>query len=170
MNSQYEIEILLVEDNPRDAELALISLQQNHLANKVVHVKDGAEALDLLFCTGAYAGRDASSHPKVILLDLKLPKVDGLEVLRAIKSNPHTKCIPVVVMTSSQEQRDIVASYELGVNSYIVKPVNFDSFSAAVAQLGCYWLLLNNIPPGAATMIKPGMESCGPKAACSELP
>jgi two-component system response regulator len=150
MNPEHEIEILLVEDNPRDAELALISLQQRHLANKVVHVKDGAEALDFLFCTGAYAGRDHNSQPKVVFLDLKLPKVDGLEVLRAIKSNPHTKFIPVVVMTSSQEQRDIVESYQLGVNSYVVKPVDFDNFSTAVAELGCYWLLLNQFPHGPA--------------------
>lgn len=147
MNPQTEIEILLVEDNPRDAELALLSLQQRKLANKVVHVKDGAEALDLLFCTGAYAGRNGNAPPKVVLLDLKLPKVDGLEVLRAIKTDPRTKFIPVVIMTSSQEQRDIVDSYQLGVNSYIVKPVDFDNFSAAVAELGCYWLLLNQFPP-----------------------
>ncbi|SRR5260221_1498187 len=146
MNPEHEIEILLVEDNPRDAELALISLKQRHLANKVVHVKDGAEALDFLFCTGAYAGRDNNSQPRVVLLDLKLPKVDGLEVLRAIKSNPHTKFIPVVVMTSSHEQRDIVESYQLGVNSYVVKPVDFENFSTAVAELGCYWLLLNQFP------------------------
>ena len=148
MSSEYEIEILLVEDNPNDAELALISLNKRHLANKVVHVKDGAQALEFLFCTGAYAGRDHNSHPKVVLLDLKLPKVDGLEVLRAMKTNPKTRHIPIVVMTSSQEQRDIVDSYHLGVNSYIVKPVDFDNFSAAVAELGCYWLLLNKVPPG----------------------
>src|SRR2546430_6969552 len=129
MNPDHETEILLVEDNPRDAELALISLNQRHLANKVIHVKDGAEALDFLFCTGAYSSRDASQHPKVVLLDLKLPNVDGLEVLRAIKTNPKTKLIPVVVMTSSQEQRDLVDSYQLVVNSYIVNPVEFDNFS-----------------------------------------
>jgi CheY-like chemotaxis protein len=147
MNPQHETEILIVEDNPRDAELVLYSLNQRHLANKVVHVRDGAEALDFLFCTGAYSGRNNSSHPKVILLDLKLPKVDGLEVLRAIRANSRTRHIPVVVMTSSQEQRDIVDSYKFGVNSYVVKPVDFDKFSAAVAELGCYWLLLNKIPP-----------------------
>jgi len=150
MNSEHEIEILLVEDNPNDAELALIALNKRHLANKVVHVKDGVEALEFLFCTGAYAGRNPNSHPKVVLLDLKLPRVDGLEVLRAMKTNPKTRHIPVVVMTSSQEQRDLVDSYHLGVNSFVVKPVDFDQFSAAVAELGCYWLLLNQIPPAPA--------------------
>jgi CheY-like chemotaxis protein len=146
MTAQSQTEILLVEDNPRDAELAMIALTQRNLANKVIHVKDGAEALDFLFCTGPYADRDVNQNPKVVLLDLKLPKVDGLEVLRAIKSNPRTKFIPVIVMTSSQEQRDIVESYHLCVNSYVVKPVDFDQFSAAVAELGCYWLLLNQMP------------------------
>jgi len=146
MNSENATEVLLVEDNPRDAELAQIALRQRRLANKIIHVKDGAEALDYIFCKGAYANRDANHHPKVVLLDLKLPKVDGLEVLRAIKTDERTKVIPVVVMTSSQEQRDIVESYQLGVNSYIVKPVDFDNFSAAVAELGCYWLLLNQLP------------------------
>jgi len=146
MNAPNQTEVLLVEDNPRDAELALIALKQRHLANRVFHVKDGAEALDYIFCRGPFAGRDSKCPPKVVLLDLKLPKVDGLEVLRAIKTNPQTKCIPVVVMTSSQEQQDIVESYQLGVNSYIVKPVDFDNFSAAVAELGCYWLLLNQFP------------------------
>ena len=150
MNSEHEIEILLVEDNPNDAELALIALNKRHLANKVVHVKDGVEALEFLFCTGAYAGRNPNSHPKVVLLDLKLPRVDGLEVLRAMKTDPKTRHIPVVVMTSSQEQRDLVDSYHLGVNSFVVKPVDFDQFSAAVAELGCYWLLLNQIPPAPA--------------------
>ena len=146
MNAEYEIEILLVEDSPYDAELTIRELTRRNLANKLVHLKDGAEALEFIFGTGAYAGRDTTQHPKVVLLDLKLPKVDGLEVLRAIKTNPQTKCIPVVVMTSSQEQQDIVESYQLGVNSYIVKPVDFDNFSAAVAELGCYWLLLNQFP------------------------
>ena len=151
MNSENEVEILLVEDNPHDAELALISLTKRHLANKVVHVRDGAEALEFLFCTGAYAGRNPHAHPKVVLLDLKLPKVDGLEVLRAMKSNPSTRHVPVVVMTSSQEHRDLVESYHLGVNSYIVKPVDFDNFSAAVGELGFYWLLLNKVPPAPAS-------------------
>jgi len=144
MESGNEIEILLVEDNPYDAELALISLNKHHLANKIVHVRDGAQALEFLFCTGPYAGGDHNSHPKVILLDLKLLRVDGLEVLRAMKSNPKTRHIPVVVMTSSREHRDIVDSYHLGVNSYIV-----ENFSAAVGRLSFYWLLLNKIPPAA---------------------
>ena len=146
MNAENEIEILLVEDSPYDAELTIRELTRRHLANKLVHLKDGAEALEFIFGTGAYAGRDTSQHPKVVLLDLKLPKVDGLEVLRAIKTDPRTKTIPVVVMTSSQEQRDVVDSYQLGVNSYVVKPVDFDKFSKAVAELGCYWVLLNHPP------------------------
>ena len=147
MNAEYEIEILLVEDSPYDAELTIRELTRRNLANKLVHLKDGAEALEFIFGTGAYAGRDTRQHPRVILLDLKLPKVDGLEVLRALKSDPRTQTIPVVIMTSSQEQRDVVDSYHMGVNSYVVKPVDFDQFSKAVAELGCYWVLLNH-PPG----------------------
>ena len=136
----------MVEDNECDAALAIRALKRHHLANKLVHVKDGAEALEFLFGTGQYAGRNANQHLKVVLLDLKLPKVDGLEVLRAIKSNARTRCIPVVVLTSSHEQRDIVKSYQFGVNSYIVKPVEFDNFSSAVADVGCYWARLNRPP------------------------
>jgi len=146
-----ELEILLVEDNIHDAELTIRALKRRHLANNLVHLQDGAEALDFIFGQGAYAQRDIAQHPKVVLLDLKLPKVDGLEVLRAIKSDPRTKTIPVVVMTSSQEQRDVVESYQLGVNSYVVKPVDFNNFSRAVAELGCYWVLLNH-PTEAATV------------------
>ncbi len=146
MHAVNESEILLVEDNPYDAELALRALHKRHLANRVVHVKDGKEALDFLFGTGPYAGRDSSQHPKVMLLDLKLPKLDGLEVLRAVKSNDLTKHIPVVVLTSSNQQRDLVECYDLGVNGYVVKPLEFDNFSAAVAELGCYWVLLNQRP------------------------
>jgi len=146
IQSEDKTEILLVEDNERDAELTLRALTKRHLANKVVHVKDGVEALDFLFCRGAYAHRDSSQHPKVVLLDMKLPKVDGLEVLRALKSNEATKTIPVVVLTSSAEHRDILNSYQLGVNSYIVKPVDFENFSKAVSELGCYWVLLNERP------------------------
>jgi CheY-like chemotaxis protein len=141
-----EIEILLVEDNPNDVELTLRALKKNNLTNKVHVVKDGAEALDYIFATGAYANRDINHHPRVILLDLKLPKVDGLEVLRRLKSDERTKVIPVVVLTSSKEERDLVESYKLGANSYIAKPVDFDSFVKAVAELGLYWLLLNQPP------------------------
>ena len=146
MSAENHTEILLVEDSPYDAELTIRELKRYHLANKLVHLKDGAEALEFIFGTGAYAGRDTSQHPKVMLLDLKLPKVDGLEVLKAIKTDERTRAIPVVVMTSSQEQRDVVDSYHLGVNSYVVKPVDFDHFSKAVSELGCYWLLLNHSP------------------------
>ena len=144
MNGQ--VEILLVEDNPNDAELALRALKKNNLANNVAVVTDGEEALDFVFARGAFGQRDIENGPKVILLDLKLPKVDGLEVLRAIKGDPRTKSIPVVVLTSSKEERDIVESYKLGANSYIVKPVEFDKFVAAVKDLGLYWLLLNQPP------------------------
>src|SRR5882724_8233505 len=144
--SEETTEILLVEDNDRDAELTLRALAKRHLANKVVHVKDGVEALDFLFGRGAYAHRDATQHPKVVLLDMKLPKVDGLEVLRTLKSNDSTKTIPVVILTSSAEQQDVLSSYQLGVNSYIVKPVDFENFSKAVSELGCYWVLLNERP------------------------
>jgi CheY-like chemotaxis protein len=146
MNNQNEVEILLVEDNPSDAELALRALQKHHLANNVVVVTDGEEALDFVFARGAFSARKVENGPKVILLDLKLPKVDGLEVLRAIKGDPRTKVIPVVVLTSSKEENDIVESYRLGVNSYIVKPVDFDKFVEAVKNLGLYWLLLNQPP------------------------
>lgn len=139
-------EILLVEDNPNDAEMAIRALKKNNLANNVHHVEDGAEALAYLFGTGKYAGRDVNSTPKVVLLDLKLPKVDGLEVLRRIKSGEATRTIPVVVLTSSKEERDLVDSYRLGVNSYIAKPVEFDKFVDAVKNLGLYWLLLNRMP------------------------
>jgi len=146
MNHSPTVEILLVEDSTRDAEMTLRTLRKRNLANSIVHVKDGQEALDWLFGKGAYSSRDASNTPKVVLLDLKLPKVDGLEVLRAIRADERTKLLPVVVMTSSQEDNDVVESYKLGVNSYIVKPVDFDNFSAAVAELGHYWLLLNQKP------------------------
>ena len=145
------IEILLVEDNPHDVELTLHAFKEHHLANEMHVVRDGAEALEFIFRTGAYADRRPEDHPRVILLDLKLPKVDGLEVLRQIKSDPTTRAIPVVVLTSSSEERDIVDSYELGVNSYIVKPVDFERFAEAVRTLGLYWLLLNQPPlPGSA--------------------
>lgn len=140
------VEILLVEDNPNDVELALHALRAHKIANHIEVVRDGAEALDFVFGTGPYAGRKIEDGPRVILLDLKLPKVDGLEVLRQIKSNPETHVIPIVVLTSSAEDRDIVESYRLGVNSYITKPVDFEQFSEAVRHLGLYWLLLNRPP------------------------
>jgi two-component system, response regulator len=140
------VEILLVEDNPNDVELALHALKKNHLTNNIHVVRDGAEALEFIFHTGNYQHRVDQDHPKVVLLDLKLPKVDGLEVLRRIKGNEKTSTIPVVMMTSSREERDIVDSYRLGVNSYIVKPVDFEQFTYAVRQLGLYWLLLNQPP------------------------
>ena len=143
---QYQVEILLIEDNPHEAELTILSLKRHHLANKLMHIDDGAEALDFLFSRGKYANNKQMPHPKLILLDLKLPKVDGLEILRQVKSDERTRIIPVVVLTSSKEEKDIVESYKLGVNSYIVKPVNFDTFAKAIAELGFYWMLLNQEP------------------------
>ncbi|HEX7812175.1 MAG TPA: response regulator [Burkholderiales bacterium] len=144
--TDYEyVEILLVEDNPTDAELAIRALRKKNLANNLVWVRDGAEALDFIFCKGQYQDR-ANGTPKLILLDLKLPKVDGIEVLRKIKADPEARSIPVVMLTSSHEERDIVDSYELGVNSYIVKPVDFEKFLEMVAQVGLYWSLVNKVP------------------------
>jgi CheY-like chemotaxis protein len=141
-----DVDILLVEDNPTDAELAILALKERNLANKLVWVKDGAEALDFIFSTGAYANRQADNHPSVILLDLRLPKVDGLEVLRRIKKDEKTRRIPVVVVTSSKEDKDVVASYDLGVNSFISKPVEFDEFAKVLSELGYYWLFINRPP------------------------
>ena len=140
------VEILLVEDNIHDAELTIRSLGKINLANNLVHVKDGEEALDFIFARGQYASREITQRPKVILLDIKMPKVDGIEVLRQVKSNPLTKTIPVVVMTSSKEEQDIIDSYNLGVNGYVVKPVNFEAFAKAVSDLGLYWLIINQPP------------------------
>ncbi len=140
------VEILLVEDNPNDAELTLRSLRKNNVSNRIHVVRDGAEALEFIFGKGAYNGRSLKEGPKVILLDLKLPKVDGLEVLRQIKNDQQTRKVPVVILTSSKEERDIVEGYRLGVNSYIVKPVDFAQFTEAVRQLGLYWILLNQPP------------------------
>jgi CheY-like chemotaxis protein len=137
------VEILLVEDNPNDVELTLHVFKKNRISNNIYVVRDGAEALEFVFCTGAYAARHIENRPKVILLDLKLPFVDGLEVLQQIKADPRTQTIPVVVLTSSREESDIIRSYQLGVNSYIVKPVDFEQFNESVKSLGFYWLLLN---------------------------
>lgn len=147
MTDHGPIEILLVEDNPTDVELTLDALGRHHLANRIHVVRDGAEALDFLLPTGTVAPRSAVDGPRVILLDLKLPKVDGLEVLRRLKADPRTRSIPVVALTSSREERDIVESYRRGANSYIVKPVDFERFSEAMRQVGLYWLLLNEPPP-----------------------
>lgn len=141
------VEILLVEDNPADAELALLALQETKIVNHIHHVQDGEEALDFLFCRGPYATRKFGTGPKLVLLDLKLPKVDGLEVLRQVKADPRTKLIPVAILTSSKEEADIINGYALGVNSYIQKPVDFTQFGRVAAQLGMYWLLINEPPP-----------------------
>lgn len=138
-----EVEILLIEDNLDEAELTIRALKKQHLANKLLHLDDSVEALEFIFGEGKYAGKSSDFNPKMILLDLKLPKVDGLEVLRRLKGDERTKSFPVVILTSSREESDVIESYKLGVNSYIVKPVNFESFTKAVAELGMYWLLLN---------------------------
>ena len=140
------MEILLIEDNPQDVEITLRAFQKYNLANKIHVVRDGEEALECLFGTGRYAERSACSNTRLILLDLKLPKVDGIEILKRCKSDPRTKNIPVVVLTSSREERDLIDSYNLGVNSYVVKPVDFSQFTEAVRQLGLYWILLNQVP------------------------
>jgi two-component system, response regulator len=139
--------ILLVEDNPDDVVLTERALKKARIANKVVVARDGAEALDFLFGTGAYSGRDTSAEPEVILLDLKLPKLDGLEVLRRLRGDQRTRLLPVVVLTSSREDKDLTKSYELGANSYILKPVDFKQFAKAVRDVGLYWLVLNEPPP-----------------------
>lgn len=146
-NPSSIVEILLVEDNPTDGELCIRALKKHHLGNNVVWVKDGAEALDFLFLSGAYSNR-TNGHPKVMLLDLRLPKVDGLEVLRKVKADAGLKTIPVVVLTSSKESRDIKECYALGVNSFISKPVEFEAFVETVGQLGLYWLIVNKPPSG----------------------
>jgi two-component system, response regulator len=144
MGEHELVEILLVEDNPNDAELTIRALKKRKLANHLIWLKDGAEALEFLFCTGAYAGRP-QVQPRLILLDLKMPKVDGIEVLRRVKADEQLKAIPVVVMTSSHEDQDIVESYRLGVNSYLVKPVEFERFQEVASNAGFYWLLINRV-------------------------
>ena len=139
--------ILLVEDNPDDEALTLRALKKSNIMNKVVVARDGAEALDFLFCTGTYADRDPNNKPQVILLDLKLPKVDGLEVLRHIRADERTRLLPVVILTSSKEEQDMIKGYSLGANSYVRKPVDFNQFVESVRQLGLYWLILNEAPP-----------------------
>ena len=144
------MEVLLIEDNPADAELTLHALGKENIANQIVHVADGEQALDFLFCRGSFSGRSFSQPPRVVLLDLKMPKVDGLDVLRAVKADARTRSIPVVVMTASREEQDLINSYQLGVNSYIQKPVDFDRFREVVRQLGLYWLIVNEPAPPAA--------------------
>lgn len=144
--SEFSVEILLIEDNPHEAELIIRSLKKSNLANRLLHIDDGATALEYIFATGKYVSRKIDNHPRMILLDLKLPKVDGLEILKLIKSDERTKTIPVIVLTSSREEQDVFKSYSLGVNSYIVKPVSFESFTKAVAELGLYWMVLNINP------------------------
>jgi len=140
------VDILLVEDNPNEAQLTIRSFKKSNVANRLIHIDDGAEALDFIFARNKYAGRRIENLPKLILLDLKLPKLSGLEILKKVKEDERTKIIPVIVLTSSKEEPDIIACYKLGVNSYIVKPVNFDSFSKAIVELGMYWMFLN-VPP-----------------------
>ncbi len=142
-----EKSILLVEDNPDDVELTMMALKENYIANRIDVVTDGAEALDYLFCTGKYEGRDKNAMPAIILLDLRLPKLDGLEVLKRIREDERTSLLPVVILTSSKEEKDLVNGYKLGANSYIQKPVDFKQFAEAVRNLGLYWLVLNEPPP-----------------------
>ncbi|MBS1654102.1 MAG: response regulator [Bacteroidetes bacterium] len=144
--NQTVIDILLVEDNPHEAELAIRSFRKHHLANSLLHIDDGEQALNFIFSEGVYAQQQKSRKPRLILLDLKLPKIDGLQILKRVKADERTKMIPVVILTSSREEKDMLESYQSGANSYIVKPVNFESFSKAVAELGFYWLMLNENP------------------------
>ncbi|MCK4561021.1 MAG: response regulator [Calditrichia bacterium] len=143
---KHEFEIVIVEDNPNDAELMVRSLRENRLANSLIVLEDGEQALDFIFCRGQYTGRDPSGSPKVIFLDLKLPKVDGLEVLKQVKTDDRTRKIPVIIVTSSKEDPDIATAYDLGANSYVVKPVDFDNFVETIKQLGLYWLVVNENP------------------------
>lgn len=150
MSDDEAIEILLVEDDPKDVRLTIHALRGENLGNRIEVARDGEEALDFIFCRGAHINRSPNSRPKLILLDLKLPKVDGLQVLREIKADPHTRAIPVTVLTSSREERDMIESYRLGVNSYIQKPVDFSQFRETIRSLGFYWMVVNQIPPESA--------------------
>lgn len=145
-----DVEILLVEDNPNDIDLTLHALRRDNLANRIHVARDGEEALDFLFCRNQYADHPRNSRTRLVLLDLKLPKVDGIEVLRQLRNNPETKPIPVVILTASREEKDMIDGYRLGVNSYIQKPVDFDKFRETIRQLGLYWLVINQPPPNAA--------------------
>lgn len=146
MTNHTNVEILLVEDNPSDAEMTIRALKKHNLVNNLVHVKDGEEALDFIYARGSFMSRKGLSNPRLIILDLKLPKVDGLEVLKILKNDQEMKTIPIVIMTSSREDKDLIEGYRLGVNSYVVKPVEFENFVKAVADLGLYWMLLNEMP------------------------
>ena len=146
MNDQGAVDILLIEDNPQDAELTIRALRKHNITNKLIVLEDGAEALDFIFCRGKYTQREITNHPKIVLLDLKLPKVNGLEVLRAIKADERTRMIPVVMVTSSRQDPDMKTAYESGANSYVVKPLDFNSFVESMSQLGLYWLLVNKSP------------------------
>jgi two-component system, response regulator len=146
MSDFDDVEILLVEDNPHDAEMTMRALKKSNFINRLYWVKDGVEALEFLHCSGAYEDRDPAEIPKLMLLDLKMPRLDGLDVLRALKGDERTRAIPIVVMTSSNRDRDIAESYQLGVNGYVTKPVQFASFVEAVAQIGLYWLCVNRAP------------------------
>lgn len=144
--AEHDVEILLIEDSPEDAELTIRVLQGQNLANRLVWVKNGALGLDFLFCRGAYAGRNVIEAPRLVLLDLSLPKISGLEVLQQLKADPRTRKIPIVVLSSSTQDKDILRTYDLGVNSYVTKPVHFEEFATAVTQLGLYWMLINKPP------------------------
>lgn len=148
MDRMEKIDILMAEDSARDAEMTLRALRKHNLGNHIHWVKDGAEALAFLFCTGAYADRDPKLGPKLVLLDIRMPRVDGIEVLRQVKSDERMRVLPVVMMTSSNEERDVIESYQLGVNSYIVKPIEFAVFTEVVARIGLYWIVANRVPEG----------------------
>jgi two-component system, response regulator len=157
---ETEIDVLLIEDNLSDAELTIHELRRRRFANRIHVIGDGAEALDFIFCRGKYHSRSFASPPKVILLDMKLPKVDGLAILKAIKADPRTRATPVVVMTSSSEQRDLIESYQLGVNAFIQKPVDFDDFRRVIERIGMFWLAVNQAPPRGVTGPPPRPADC----------